>query len=160
MNPTSPLGEGGLAAPQSKNPSIPSSLLPKGRGLPLPLPCLGNPSGPLFVMWGFLWLPPSRPGARQTTPRVAARRPRGCQGSPKGAKRHQKTTPRRANRSPKGAQTAAWDSLGHPLGRPGAAWCDHHENELGQSFFLAQKWTWFWIPWDPNFDNFRCQFSY
>ena len=74
---------------------------------------MGNPSEPLVVMCGFLWLPPGCPGAGQQTSRVA---PKGRQGSPKETKQGSKRALRRANRSPKDAQLAALGTPGDALG--------------------------------------------
>ena len=159
-NPTNPLGDRWLGGHHlTSNPPNPSSPVP-GEGFTPPLTLLGKPIRAFSRHVGFSLVALWCPGAGQTTARVAAGKPMGCQGSPKGARRHRKTSPRSRNWSAKCAQTAAWGGLGHPLGRPGAAWGDHRENELGEPVFLAQKSRQFWNPRGPNFDNFRWQFSY
>ena len=106
---------GGLEALQSRIPQSPQSLNPQGRVYPSPYPCLGNPSGPLVVIWFALvasWLPWCGENHAKGRCREAKGPPRVAKGSQKASK----TTPRRTNQSPKGAQTAAWSGLGHPWG--------------------------------------------
>ena len=93
---------------------------------------MGNPSGPLAIIWGLLWLPPGCPGAWKTTPRVAAGRPRGRQGSPKGARRHPKQPqggPIRAQRVPKQRPRAALGTPGEALGQLGVSGLKRKEGD-------------------------------
>ena len=93
---------------------------------------MGNPSGPLVIIWGLLWLPPGCPGAGKTTPRGAAGRPRGRQGSPKGARRHPKRPqggPIRPQRVPKERPGAALGTPGEDLGRLGVSGLQRREGD-------------------------------
>ena len=59
---------------------------------------------------------------------------------------------------PKRRPNGGLDGLGHPLGRPGAAWGDHRENELRGSVFPGQKRSRFGSPRGQKIINFRYEF--
>ena len=116
------------------NPSIPSSLLPRGGVYPSPYPAWETHPGLLSscgLLFGCFLLPWGGASTAKGRHREANGPPRVANGSQKASK----TTPRRANQSSKGAQTAAWGGLGHPWGGSWATWGIWPEKDGGQPGF-------------------------